>query len=248
MLRSLTREFLTRESTPRAVRTLMEDPRGLQRRDLAADGRDGLAGPGDRRGLRRPGAGHDRAGAGARRDGPRGVSRARSSPPSVLAASAIAAGGQDNQMARYLPDIASGRTKATLALIEDALSWTPSGVKLRAERRGDEFVLSGTKRFVPFAHVADLMLVAARTGDGRRRHDRLRRDRRRDGLEPDAERGDGSHQRAPRRLVLDSVPVAAGRGDRRSGSRLGAWSVRRCSARRWARRPRCWAPRGGAWR
>ena len=29
MLRDLTREFLTRESTPRAVRTLMEDARGF---------------------------------------------------------------------------------------------------------------------------------------------------------------------------------------------------------------------------
>src|SRR5207248_5192375 len=56
----------------------------------------------------------------------------------VLAATAIAAGGQPNQMARFLPDIARGRTKATLALIEDALAWTPAGVRLRAERRGDE--------------------------------------------------------------------------------------------------------------
>jgi alkylation response protein AidB-like acyl-CoA dehydrogenase len=85
---------------------------------------------------------------------------------SVLAATAIAASGQENQMARYLPDIASGRTKATLALIEDALAWTPSGVKMRAERRGEQFVLSGTKRFVPFAHVAGLILVVARTGSG----------------------------------------------------------------------------------
>src|SRR5437763_1180136 len=42
----------------------------------------------------------------------------------------------------------------------------PAAVRLRAERRGDGFVLSGTKRFVPFAHVADLVLVAARTGGG----------------------------------------------------------------------------------
>jgi alkylation response protein AidB-like acyl-CoA dehydrogenase len=81
----------------------------------------------------------------------------------LLAASAIAVSGRNDQMARYLPDIARGRTKATLALVEDALSWTPSGVTLRAERRGDSFALSGHKRFVPFAHVADLVLVVART-------------------------------------------------------------------------------------
>src|SRR5207244_4142565 len=69
-----------------------------------------------------------------------------------------------NQMARYLPDIAAGRTRATLALLETSLSWSPSGVNLRAERRGsDGFVLSGVKRFVPFARVADLILVVART-------------------------------------------------------------------------------------
>jgi alkylation response protein AidB-like acyl-CoA dehydrogenase len=84
----------------------------------------------------------------------------------VLAAGAIAASRKENQMARYLPDIARGRTKATLALVEDALSWAPSGVKMRAERRGDSFVLSGIKRFVPFAHVSDLLLVVARTGSG----------------------------------------------------------------------------------
>src|SRR5438105_8995089 len=69
-------------------------------------------------------------------------------------------------MARYLPDIAHGRTRATLALIDDALAWTAAGVTMRAERRGDGFVLSGEKRFVPFAEAADLLLVVARTGDG----------------------------------------------------------------------------------
>jgi alkylation response protein AidB-like acyl-CoA dehydrogenase len=81
----------------------------------------------------------------------------------VLAAGAIAASGQADQMARYLPDIASGRTRATLALIDSNLSWAPSGVELRAERRGSDYVLNGTKRFVPFAHAADLILVVART-------------------------------------------------------------------------------------
>ncbi|HYW87879.1 MAG TPA: acyl-CoA dehydrogenase, partial [Chloroflexota bacterium] len=75
------------------------------------------------------------------------------------------AGGQQEQMARYLPDIASGRTRGTLALIEGALAWQPSGVQMRAERRGDGYVLSGAKRFVPFGHVADLVLVVARTSD-----------------------------------------------------------------------------------
>jgi len=85
---------------------------------------------------------------------------------SVLAAGAIVASGSSDAMARYLPDIAAGRTRATLALLETALSWRESSVQLRAERRGDGYTLSGTKRFVPWAHVADLVIVVARTSGG----------------------------------------------------------------------------------
>jgi alkylation response protein AidB-like acyl-CoA dehydrogenase len=165
MLRGLTREFLTRESTPRAVRTLMEDPKGFSDatwQQIADMGLPGLA----------IDAGYGGQGLGMIELALVLEEMGRAAFPgpffatSVLAATAIAASGQENQMARYLPDIASGRTKATLALIEDALAWTPSGVKMRAERRGEQFVLSGTKRFVPFAHVAGLILVVARTGSG----------------------------------------------------------------------------------
>jgi alkylation response protein AidB-like acyl-CoA dehydrogenase len=165
MLRGLTREFLTRESTPRQIRALMEDPQGYSDatwQQIADMGLPGLA----------IDAGYGGQGLGTIELALVLEEMGRAAFPSpffatsVLAATAIAAGGQENQMARYLPDIASGRTKATLALIEDALSWTPSGVKMRAERRGDQFVLSGTKRFVPFAHVAGLILVVARTGSG----------------------------------------------------------------------------------
>jgi alkylation response protein AidB-like acyl-CoA dehydrogenase len=165
MLRGLTREFLARESTPRAVRTLMEDPKGFSDatwQQIADMGLPGLA----------IDAGYGGQGLGMIELALVLEEMGRAAFPgpffatSVLAATAIAASGQENQMARYLPDIASGRTKATLALIEDALAWTPSGVKMRAERRGDQFVLSGTKRFVPFAHVAGLILVVARTSSG----------------------------------------------------------------------------------
>src|SRR5262245_52251303 len=83
----------------------------------------------------------------------------------VLAGSAIAEGADENQKARYLPGIANGETKATLALLEDDINWGPSGVQLRAERSGDGWVLNGHKRFVPYAEAADFSLVAARTGE-----------------------------------------------------------------------------------
>jgi alkylation response protein AidB-like acyl-CoA dehydrogenase len=165
MLRDLTREFLSRESTSRAVRTLMDDERGFSDatwQQMADMGLQGLA----------IDAGYGGQGLGmvdlalVLDEMGRAAYPAPFFATTVLAAGAIAASGQENQMARYLPDIAAGRTRATLALIESALSWTPAMVNLRAERRGDGFVLSGVKRFVPFAHVADLMLVVARTSSG----------------------------------------------------------------------------------
>jgi len=170
MLRDLTREFLSRESTPRAVRTLMEESSGFSDatwQQMAEMGLPGLAID--------PGYGGQGMGMVELALVLDEMGRAAYPGPffatSVLAGSAIAASSQANQMARYLPDIAQGRTRATLALVEDRLSWLPSGVQMRAERRGDGFVLSGTKRFVPFAHSADLILVVARTvagggGDG----------------------------------------------------------------------------------
>src|SRR5262249_1156572 len=81
---------------------------------------------------------------------------------SVLAASALAAGG-DTEL---LPRIADGSVKATVAVLENAISWQPSAVQMRAVRDGSGFVLSGPKRFVPWAHVADRIIVVARTDDG----------------------------------------------------------------------------------
>ena len=81
----------------------------------------------------------------------------------VLAATALIAGGSRTQLDAYLPGIAEGSLKATLALMEDRLSAGPEGIALRARAQGGEYILSGVKRFVPFAHVADLILVAART-------------------------------------------------------------------------------------
>jgi alkylation response protein AidB-like acyl-CoA dehydrogenase len=162
MLRDLSREFLGRESTPKAVRALMDDPRGFSDatwQQMAEMGLHGIT------------VGEEYGGQGLGMVDLAVVldemGRACYPGPyfatSVLAAGAIQASGQAEQMARYLPDIAAGRTRATLALLENALSWQAAGVGLRAERSGDGFTLSGAKRFVPFGHVADVVLVVART-------------------------------------------------------------------------------------
>ena len=65
-----------------------------------------------------------------------------------------------------LPGIASGETKATLAFTEENGRWDEEGITVTATASGDGWTLSGTKMFVLDGHVADLILVAARTDAG----------------------------------------------------------------------------------
>ncbi len=82
----------------------------------------------------------------------------------VLAGSAIIASGDEKAMARYLPDVCDGGLTMTLAFLEDSIGWGPDEIALAAKKEGDAYVLNGIKRFVPFGHTADVILVAARTG------------------------------------------------------------------------------------
>jgi alkylation response protein AidB-like acyl-CoA dehydrogenase len=86
--------------------------------------------------------------------------------PTVLAASAIAEAGTEAQKKRWLPAIATGEARATTALLEGDLDWDPEAVVTRARRSGQKWTLTGEKRFVPWAHVADVMLIPTRTREG----------------------------------------------------------------------------------
>ena len=50
--------------------------------------------------------------------------------------------------------------------LEDNARWDAEGVRLRAEQLGSGYRLSGVKLFVPDAHVADMIVCAARTAEG----------------------------------------------------------------------------------
>ncbi|HEY8491270.1 MAG TPA: acyl-CoA dehydrogenase family protein [Dehalococcoidia bacterium] len=92
-------------------------------------------------------------------------------PTVVYGALPILAFGTEAQKQEYLPKIAAGELIVTLALTEPSARWDAEGVQLQAKREGDGFVLSGTKLFVEDAHVADLLLVAARTSTGAKPED-----------------------------------------------------------------------------
>ena len=80
----------------------------------------------------------------------------------VLAASALSRGGSAAQKAEYLPKISDGSLLAALAVDEGA-KHRPLKTKLQAVRSGNGFRLSGDKAFVVDGHVADLLIVAARS-------------------------------------------------------------------------------------
>src|SRR5579862_2590784 len=80
----------------------------------------------------------------------------------VIAASAIARGGNDSQKSKYLPRIASGDLIATLA-IDETSKHRPHQIALAAKRAGNNFTLNGAKTVVLDGHVADLIIVVART-------------------------------------------------------------------------------------
>jgi len=84
----------------------------------------------------------------------------------ILAGSAIMASGDEKAMARYLPDVCNGDLTMTVAFLEDSIGWGPNEIALVAKKDGDAYVLNGVKRFVPFGHTADVVLVAARSGGG----------------------------------------------------------------------------------
>jgi len=80
----------------------------------------------------------------------------------VLAASALARGGNAAQKAEHLPKIVDGSLLAALAIDEGA-KHRPLHTTMQAVRSGNGFRLSGDKAFVVDGHMADLLIVAARS-------------------------------------------------------------------------------------
>ena len=83
----------------------------------------------------------------------------------LLAARALIEGGSDVQKSDWLPRFARGEAIAALAVDEGA-KHRPDRLQTRAERSGNGWKLNGAKALVVDGHVADVLLVAARTDDG----------------------------------------------------------------------------------
>ncbi|MBM4453114.1 MAG: acyl-CoA dehydrogenase [Chloroflexi bacterium] len=81
----------------------------------------------------------------------------------VLGGLAILAAGSEQQKKSLLPKIATGELLLTLALTEPSAKYDAASIKTTATAQNDEYVINGTKLFVPDANVAHYILCVART-------------------------------------------------------------------------------------
>jgi alkylation response protein AidB-like acyl-CoA dehydrogenase len=76
--------------------------------------------------------------------------------------------GSDEQKTRLLPDLASGAKLSAYALSEPGAGSDPAGMETRAERHGDEYVITGSKIWITAGGVADTITVFAKTDPNER--------------------------------------------------------------------------------
>ncbi|HRJ00422.1 MAG TPA: isovaleryl-CoA dehydrogenase [Hyphomonas sp.] len=71
--------------------------------------------------------------------------------------------GNDSQKSRYLPKLVSGEHLGALAMSESGAGSDVVSMKLRAEKKGDRYVLNGTKMWITNSPDADVLVVYAKT-------------------------------------------------------------------------------------
>ena len=165
MLRRSASEFLSKECSPKVVRRLMESEDGFDPalwKKIAELGWTALGIP------------EDYGGVGTFLDlivvleeAGRALLPGPFFSAMGLAVPVLLEAGTEAQKKKVLGAIADGSARATLALTEPAGRWDASSVTLSARPAGGGWRLDGVKQFVPDAHTAEYMAVAARTrGEG----------------------------------------------------------------------------------
>jgi butyryl-CoA dehydrogenase len=80
-----------------------------------------------------------------------------------LVAYPICAFGSEEQRAKYLPGLCSGKTLGAFALTEPNAGSDPAALETTARQDGENYVLNGTKRFITTAEEAGVFIVFAAT-------------------------------------------------------------------------------------
>jgi alkylation response protein AidB-like acyl-CoA dehydrogenase len=83
----------------------------------------------------------------------------------VLGANAILNAGTDDQKKELLPGISDGTTRVALAFVEPSGKWEIDSIELAATESGGNYTLTGSKSYVIDGATANLLVVAAKTGN-----------------------------------------------------------------------------------
>ncbi len=84
----------------------------------------------------------------------------------VILAPDLLSGGTEDQKRELLGAIASGHRLVAVAWAEPSGRWDAAGVQTPARRDGGDWIISGIKSFVLDGHIAETLIVPARTADG----------------------------------------------------------------------------------
>ncbi|WP_297620449.1 acyl-CoA dehydrogenase family protein [Nocardia sp.] len=75
--------------------------------------------------------------------------------------------GTEAQKQHYLPKMASGELVGAIAMTEPGTGSDLQGIKTKAVKDGDDYVLNGAKTFITNGYLADLVIVACKTSEGK---------------------------------------------------------------------------------
>lgn len=162
MMRDMAQGFFAEKAPVKALRVLRDtqDETGFDRTlwaDMAEMGFAGIVVPEEHGGVN---MGYLAAGLVAEQMG-RNLTASPFLSTAILAATALKH-GTDEQKSEWLPKIASGKAVIALAL-DEGVKHNPRGTATTAEPSGNGFKLNGSKAMVVDGHVADVLIVAART-------------------------------------------------------------------------------------
>ncbi|MGV9679914.1 acyl-CoA dehydrogenase family protein [Nocardia sp. NPDC003482] len=86
---------------------------------------------------------------------------------STIVAHYINSYGTEEQKRAWLPKMATGEIVAAIAMTEPGTGSDLQGIRSRARLDGDEYVINGAKTFISNGLLADLVLVAVKTAEGK---------------------------------------------------------------------------------
>ncbi len=85
----------------------------------------------------------------------------------IMGGSIISEKADEKTKSTVLPAIANGNTLVTLAIEETAEGWSKDAIRCTAQKQGDDYIIEGTKLFVPFAASSNHIICCARHDDVR---------------------------------------------------------------------------------